>query len=124
MSKKAFFVSGFKGDDRFVDHALEIQERGVVREGWEQTPTEAQVVGSKRRVRHKDAAIGLDSTDVHMGNDRVVVEAEIPDPKSGDITQVVHRYSDAGRYSGSYSVVWEKTAEGRHTLARTKRIFY
>jgi hypothetical protein len=126
MGRK-FFVSGFKGDDKFVDHALEVRREGVIREGVDDVPVETQEVMGRRRLRRVDAAIGLDSEDVHMGGDRVVVRAETPEIKggkaTGDILQVVDRYSDSGAYLGSYQIRWEKVAPGRHVLASKRRIF-
>lgn len=127
MGRK-FFVSGFKGDDKFVDHALEVQEQGVIREGWDQTGSDWQQAGGKGRVRQRDAAIGLDTEDVHMGGDRVVTRGEVPviqgGRATGDIDQIVDRYSDSGDYIGTYAVRWEKTGEGRHTITGKRRVFY
>lgn len=129
MARKAFFVSGFRGDDRFVDHALQVKKDGVNRDGADQTPTEAQVTVNAQgnrvaRVKHRDPAIGLDSEDVHMSGDRAVVVAEIPDPKTGDLTQYVERYSDSGRFIGSYAVPWRKIGDGKHEKGSPKRIYY
>lgn len=126
---KQFFISGFKGDDKWIDHALQVRADGVNREGAEDCPTEAQVTYNAQgnrvaRVKHKDPAIGLDSEDVHMSGDRAVVVAEIPDPKTGDINQFVERYSDGGSFLGSYVVPWYKTGEGRHTKGSPRRIYY
>jgi hypothetical protein len=129
MARKAFFVSGFKGDDSWVDHALQVKREGVCRDGAEDTPTEAQVTTNAQgnrvaRVKHKDPAIGLDSEDVHMGGDRCVVTAEIPDPASGDLRQYIERYSDSGRFIGSFVVPWYKVGEGRHQKGTPRRINY
>ena len=126
---KQFFVSGFKGDDGFVDHALRVKREGVNRDGAEDCPTEAQVTKNEQgnrvaRVRHRDPAIGLDSEDVHMSGDRCVVTAEIPDPRTGDIHQFVERYSAGGKFIGSYDLPWYKTGEGRHTKGTARRIYY
>lgn len=126
---RQFFVSGFKGDDHFVDHALQVRREGVNREGAEACPTEAQVTYNAQgnrvaRVKHRDPAIGLDSEDVHMSGDRAVVVAEIPDPTTGDICQYVERYSDSGKRIGSYVVPWLKVGEGRHQKGSPKRIYY
>jgi hypothetical protein len=127
MGRK-FFVSGFKGDDRFVEHALEVREQGVIREGADRTGSDWQQAGAKGRVRQRDAAIGLDTEDVHMGGDRVVTRAEVPvivaGKPTGGVEQVVDRYSDSGAYLGSYAVRWEKTGEGRHVIAGKRRIYY
>jgi hypothetical protein len=124
---RQFFVSGFKGGDAYIDHANEVGRQGVEREGWDKTGSEAQVAGDKRRVRVKDAAIGLDTYDVHMSGDLAVVRAETPEIKggraTGDVLQVVDRYDDAHNYLGSYEVRWEKTGERTHTLASRRRIF-
>lgn len=127
MARKVFFVQGF--NDRFVDHALQVKRDGVNRDGAEDTPTEAQVTYNDQgqrvaRVKHRDAAIGLDSEDVHMSGDRAVVVAEIPDGKTGDVHQYVERYSDDGRFIGSYVVPWYKTGEGRHYKGVARRIHY
>lgn len=127
MSKKYFIFDWNRGDG-WEEHVSRIREGGVIREGVENTTAEAQVVHNKKgervaRVRQADAAIGLDSEDVHMGGDRVVVEAELPS-RGGDVTQVVHRYSDSGKYIGSYEAVWEKTDSKIHTLTRKRRVFY
>lgn len=126
MSRKAFYISGFKGDDRFVDHALEVREQGVIRDGWDQTGSDYQSSGGKGRVRQRDAAIGLDTEDVHMGGDRVVTRAETPEivrgKPTGDVLQVVDRYSDSGKYIGSYEIRWEKTGEGQHTITGHRRV--
>lgn len=127
MARKVFFVQGF--NDRFVDHALQVKREGVNREGAEETSTEAQVTQNAQgnrvsRVKHRDAAIGLDSEDVHMSGDRAVVVAEIPDGKTGDLHQYVERYSDDGRFIGSYVVPWYKTGEGRHYKGMPRRIHY
>lgn len=124
---KQFFVQGF--NDNFVDHALKVRREGVNREGAEDCPTEAQVTQNAQgnrvaRVRHKDPAIGLDSEDVHMSGDRAVVVAEIPDPKTGDIHQYCERYSDSGKFIGSYVVPWHKTGDGQHTKGSARRIHY
>ena len=121
VSKKYFFFGNGQAGTSWEQHAWKVQQEGIAREGALETPTEEQVVGGKRRVRHKDAAIGLDSMDAHMSGDPVVTTAEIPDGKGG-ITQYVERYSTSGKFIGSYEVQWEKVAEGRHILARTKRI--
>ncbi len=127
MGRK-FFVSGFKGDDKFVDHALEVREQGVIREGSDQTGSDWQQAGSKGRIRQRDAAIGLDTEDVHMSGDRVVTRAEVPvitgGRATGDIEQVVDRFSDSGKYLGTYAVTWEKTGDGRHVIARNRRVYY
>lgn len=125
MSRKVFFVQGFQ--DRFVDHALDVKAQGVIREGADQTGSEWQSAG-RGRVRQRDAAIGLDTEDVHMGGDRVVTRAETPvitgGRATGDIEQVVDRFSDSGKYLGSYAVTWEKTGDGRHVIARNRRVYY
>lgn len=125
---RVFYFSGYRGEDAFVDHADEVRQQGVEREGWDKTGSEAQIVGPKRRVRQKDAAIGLDTQDVHMGGDRVVTRAELPEFKggrpTGNIEQVVDRYSDSGHYIGSYVVRWEKNGEGRHVNAGKRRVWY
>lgn len=76
----------------------------------------------------QDAAIGLDTEDVHFAGDRAVTRAEVPvfegGRPTGDIDQIIDRYSDGGKFLGSYTVRWEKTGEGRHTIARNRRIFY
>jgi hypothetical protein len=127
MSRKAYYISGFKGDDRFVDHALEVREQGVIREGADQTGSEWQSAG-RGRVRQHDAAIGLDTEDVHMGGDRVVTRAETPEIVSGratgDVLQVVDRYDDSGKFTGSYEVRWTKTARGTHVISGNRRVFY
>lgn len=127
MGRKVFFVQGFS--DHFVDHALQVRQDGVNREGAFDTPSEAQVVTNAQgnrvaRVRQVDPAIGLDSEDVHMSGDRCVVVAEIPDPKTGDLVQYVERYSDSGARIGSYAVPWHKIGPGRHEKGSPKRIFY
>ena len=127
MARKVFFVQGF--NDRFVDHALEVKREGVNREGAENTPTEAQVTTNAQgnrvaRVKHRDPAIGLDTEDVHMGGDRCVVTAEIPDAKTGDLVQYVERYSDSGRFIGSYAVPWYKIGIGKHEKGAPRRITY
>jgi hypothetical protein len=125
MGKSYYFFGQTQAGVQWEKHAWDVQQKGVDRSGADQTSADTQVVYNQegretgRRRTHRDAAIGIDSTDAHMGGDRVVVEAEIPDGK-GDITQVVHRYSDSGRIS-SYEVQWVKVAEGRHVLARTRR---
>lgn len=127
MGRK-FFISGFKGGDPYIDHALEVREQGVIRDGWDQTGSDYQSVGGKGRVRQRDAAIGLDTEDVHMGGDRVVTRAETPEivrgRPTGDIIQVVDRFSDSGKYIGSYEVRWAKTAEGQHTITGHRRVFH
>jgi hypothetical protein len=126
MGRK-FYVSGFKGDDPYVDHAEEVRREGVIRDGWDKTGSEWQATG-RGRVRQRDAAIGLDTEDVHMGGDRVVTRAEVPEivggKPSGDIEQVVDRYSDSGAYLGTYLVRWAKAGEGRHVIAGKRRVFY
>jgi hypothetical protein len=123
VSKKYFFFGETQAGAGWEKHAWKVQQEGVNREGAEETPTEVQTAGGKSRVRHLDAAIGLDSQDVHYDGDRVVVVSENPDGR-GDIFQHFERYSDSGKFLGSYVGRWEKVAEGRHVLARTRRIFY
>ena len=122
MSKR-YFIFGFNRGDNWEEHAWKVHQEGVNREGAEETPTEVQVAGSGRRVRHLDAAIGLDSQDCHMSGDKVVTTAEIPNGK-GDIMQYVERYSDSGKFIGSYGIPWLKMADGRHVSGMPKRIFY
>lgn len=129
MSGKRFFFFGeTQAGVGWEKHAWQVHQEGVNREGADQTPTEAQVTYNDRgervaRVRHRDAAIGLDSQDVHMAGDRCVTTAEIPDGKGG-VTQYVERYDDAGKFSGSYEVRWEKTGPRTHTLASKRRVYY
>jgi hypothetical protein len=127
MGRK-FFVSGFKGGSAYIDHANEVQEQGVEREGWDKTGSDWQSQGGKGRVRARDAAVGLDTYDVHMGGDLAVVRAETPEivggKPTGDVLQVVDRYDDAHNYLGSYEVRWEKTDERTHRLSSKRRIFY
>lgn len=127
MGRK-FFISGFKGGDPWIDHALEVREQGVIREGWDQTGSEWQEQGGKGRVRQRDAAVGLDTEDVHMGGDRVVTRAETPEivrgRPTGDLLQVVDRYSDSGKYMGTFEVRWAKTGAGRHVIAGSRRVTY
>lgn len=126
MARKAFYISGFK--DHFVDHALQIQREGVCREGVENTQSTAQVTKNAQgnrvgRVIQQDSAIGLDSVDVHMSGDRCVVTAEIPQ-SNGDIVQYIERYSDGGKFIGSYEVPWRKIGEGKHEKDKPRRIWY
>src|SRR5215475_1406890 len=113
---RKYFIFGFNRGDNFEEHAWKTRWEGVNREGAEQTPTKAQISYDQegrevnRRVRHLDAAVGLDSRDVHMSGDPCVVVAEIPDGK-GTVTQYVERYSTSGKFLGSYAVDWNKTAE-------------
>lgn len=127
MGRK-FYVSGFKGDDRFVTDALAVREAGVIREGWDRTGSDYQSAGGKGRVRNRDAAVGLDSEDVHMGGDRAVVRAEVPEilggRPTGDVLQVVDRYSDGGKCLGSYEIRWSKTGERSHTITSKRRVYY
>ena len=127
MGRK-FYVSGFKGDDPWVDHALKTRREGVNRDGAEETPVENQVVyspGGRRIVRpqHQDAAVGMDSEDVHMGGDRCVVVAENP-TRGGDLIQTVERYDGSGKFVGSYEVPWHKIGQGRHQKGTPRRIYY
>jgi hypothetical protein len=127
VSKKYFIFDWNRGDN-WEEHVTQVREGGVIREGTENTIAEAQVVQNKHgerraRVRQRDAAIGLDSEDVHMGGDRVVIEAELPQ-SSGDVTVVGHRYSDSGKFLGTYEFGWDKTDSKIHTLARKRRVFY
>ena len=119
---KRYFIFGFNRGDNWEEHAWRTHWDGVNREGVDSLPSEAQVVGDRTRVRTPNSAIGLDSQDVHMGGDLVVVEAETPDGKGG-IIQTVHRYSDSGRFIGTYESQWDQTGRGQHTLRRTRRIF-
>ena len=122
MSKR-YFIFGFNRGDNWEEHAWKVHHEGVNREGAEETPTEVQVAGSGRRVRHLDAAIGLDSQDVHMSGDPCVVTAEIPDGK-GDVTHYFERYSESGKFLGSYALDWKKTADSRQVSGKPRRIFY
>ena len=127
MSKK-YFIFGFNREDNFEEHAWKTRWEGVNRDGAEQTPTEAQVVYNPQgeriaRVRHQDAAVGLDSVDVHMSGDPCVVVAEIPDGK-GTVTQYVERYSTSGKFLGSYAVPWRKTDRDTLTSEKPRRIWY
>ena len=127
MSKK-YFIFGFNRGDNFEEHAWKTRWEGVNREGAEDTPTEAQVVYNPQgerisRVRHQDAAVGLDSVDVHMSGDPCVVVAENPDGK-GNVYQQVERYSQSGKFIGSYVVKWSKTDKDCLTSEKPRRIFY
>ena|SRR5215469_5996693 len=127
-SKRYFFFGETQAGTGWEKHAWKVHQEGVNREGADQTPVEAQVTRNDQgqqvsRVRHRDAAIGLDSQDVHMGGDRCVTTAEIPDGKGG-VTQYVERYSDDGRFAGSFEVHWEKTGDRTHTLTTKRRVFY
>ena len=122
MSKK-YFVFGFNRGDNWEEHAWKTRWEGVNRDGAEQTPTEVQTVGSISRTRHQDAAVGLDSQDVHMSGDPCVVVAENPDGK-GRVIQTVERYSQSGKFLGTYEVEWNKTAEGCLTSEKPRRVFY
>jgi len=124
---RKYFIFGFNRGDNFEEHAWKTRWEGVNREGAEDTPTEEQVVYNPQgerisRIRHKDAAIGLDTQDVHLSGDRVVITDEVPDGK-GDIVAVGHRYSDSGKFIGSYEFYWEKVAENHQVLARRRRTF-
>jgi hypothetical protein len=129
MGRK-FFVSGYR--DGFVDHALEVRERGVDREGVERTVAEAEVVdtirGPRSRVRQRDCAVGLDTEDVHMGGDPCVTRGEHPEfvggRPTGAIIQLVDRYDDARNYIGSYEIKWEKTGARSHAIASKRRVFH
>ena len=128
MSKK-YFIFGFNQAGRaWENHAWKVHQEGVNREGAEETPTEAQVVYNPQgeriaRVRHQDAAVGLDSQDVHMSGDPCVVVAENPDGK-GNVYQQVERYSQSGKFIGSYVVKWSKTDKDTLTSEKPRRIFY
>ena len=124
MSRRYFFFGETQAGVGWEKHAWKVHQEGVNREGAEKTPTEVQRAGGGERVRHLDAAIGLDSQDCHMGGDRVVTVAEIPDPATGDITQYVERYSDSGRFMGSYAIPWQKWGDGNHVSGKPRRIFY
>lgn len=122
MSKK-YFIFGFNRGDNWEEHAWKTHQEGVNRDGAEETPTEVQTVGSTSRTRHLDAAVGLDSQDVHMSGDPCVVVAENPDGK-GRVIQTVERYSQSGKFLGTYEVEWNKTADGRLTSEKPRRVFY
>lgn len=128
MSKRYFFFGETQAGVGWEKHAWKVHQEGVNRDGADQTPTEAQVAINDHgervaRVRHRDAAIGLDSQDVHMGGDRCVTTAEVPDGRGG-ITQYVERYSDGGKFIGTYAVQWNKEANGRHVSEKPRRVFY
>jgi len=121
---KRYFIFGFNRGDNWEEHAWKVHQEGVDREGADQMPSEAQVVGKRVRVHTPGAAIGLDTQDVHMGGDRVVVVAENPDRRTGDVDVTVERYSDSGRFLGTYRSTWERDGRGRQILSRTRRVFY
>ena len=129
MGRKYFIFGYGQAGRAWENHAWKVHQEGVNREGAEETPTEAQVVYNPQgermaRVRHVDAAVGLDSQDVHMSGDPCVVVAENPDGK-GNVYQHVERYSsDGGRFIGSYVVKWSRTADGQLTSEKPRRIWY
>ena len=122
MSKK-YFIFGFNRGDNWEEHAWKTRWEGVNRDGAEDTPTEVQTVGKISRNRHVDAAVGLDSQDVHMSGDPCVVVAENPDGK-GRVIQTVERYSQSGKFLGTYEVEWNRTADGCLTSEKPRRVFY
>ena len=122
MSKR-YFIFGFNRGDNWEEHAWKTRWEGVNRDGAEETPTEVQTVGKISRTRHLDAAVGLDSQDVHMSGDPCVVVAENPDGK-GRVIQTVERYSQAGKFLGTYEVEWIRTADGCLTSEKPRRVFY
>jgi hypothetical protein len=123
VGRKYYFFGETQAGVGWEKHAWKTHQEGVNREGADETPTETQTIGGISRIRHKDAAIGLDSVDVHMSGDPCVVTAEIPDGK-GTVVQYVERYSAGGRFLGSYAVPWHKEADGCLVSEKPRRIYY
>lgn len=102
---KSFYVSGFKGEDRWVEDELEVRQHGgVVREG----AMEAQKTGKFRRT----SALGFDSDQMHYAGDRVVTRGEVVE-SNGDVTYYFERIGDDGKSRGTYQQPWRKEGEGR-----------
>jgi hypothetical protein len=127
MSKKTYVI---EKSDGWTTHAAQAHEEGVVYDGVDSIPVERQEIqvqqadGSvvtRGRNRKPNATIGLDSQDVHMGGDRVVVMRE-ERQASGDINMVVQRYRDDGRSNGTYIVPWHLTSNGSHRKGTPRRI--
>lgn len=127
MGRKYFTFDWNRGDN-FEEHAWKVQQEGVNREGADRTVSEAQIVGDKRRVRQKDAAIGLDTRDVHHRGDKVVISDEVPEIKggkrTGDVLSYGHRYSDSGKLLETREYRWIKVGDGKHVLAGSRRVSY
>ena len=129
MSKRYFVI---EKSDRWTTHAAQVHEQGVQHERVGDIPVEEQKVSvvqpdgsvaTKSRLRRQDASIGLESQDLHMSGDRVVVTHEEAVPGTGDINMYVDRYSDSGKRIGSYMVPWYKTGDGQHRKGTPRRIF-
>lgn len=115
------------------------REGGIIREGVERLPLEAQELRDgedspdgdpdkvvKSRLRRKDSAIGLESGLMMHGGLETTILSETPEivggKPTGDIltTYVAWGQDDKPR---TYEVRWEKTGEGSHTAQRPRRIF-
>ena len=119
MGKSQFFMSGFKGDDPWVDNEMLVRERGVVRDGAMQQPTEVQgVQGKKIRTIRKNASLGLEGRDIHISGTRVTTLGEVPDGKGG-----VTWYGQAEN-GGTFKQHWEQTKDGRMEPSEKPRRTY
>lgn len=115
------------------------REGGIIREGIEQLPQEAQEIRDgedspfddpervvKSRLRKKDAAIGLEGGLVTHGGLEVTVIAEVPEIKGGKPTgDIITQYVAWGQDDKprTYEVRWRKEGEGHHVAERARRIF-
>lgn len=113
-------VYGFS--DAWARHADMVNREGIDREGVNDTERVGQTIGKKSRMMRKDAAIGLESVDVHHGGDRVVIDVESPQ-KNGDIIVRGQRYDDNSRFRGTMEYRWVKVAEGKHVLEGSRRVY-
>lgn len=89
-------------------------------EGHESAPEIETVDSRGRKVRlKKDATIGVDGFDIHVGGDKVSVLKEERDRHTGDIT--LYMQNERG---GTLAQRWEKVGEGRYRSAEKPRRVY
>ncbi|MFI4977531.1 MAG: hypothetical protein ACHQC8_02465 [Solirubrobacterales bacterium] len=114
------------------------REGGIIREGVESLPVEAQELRDgddapgdpekvvKSRLRKRDSAIGLDSgLMTHSGLETTII-AETPEIVGGKPTgDILTQYVAWGQDDKprTYEVRWHKVREGSHVADRPRRIF-
>lgn len=133
---RAFYVSGFKREDRWVEDELEERASNRRNQELEKIPTVKrpllgpdgkQVVdalGRPRYVYDKPGAFSWRSEDVHYKGDRVVIRGTEVDEKTGVTRTYFSRIGADGRPErGTYELTEERTGDRQHTIARSRKIF-